>query len=450
MYKYLDVLNKIEYMIENEEFKQGEKILSIRKFADLFTCNKWTIIRALEELEKKHIIYSVPQSGYYVVPKKDILNQNEALITDFSSSAPDPNVFPYIDFQHCINQAINTYKDELFIYGTPKGLPSLVSVIRKELAHYQVFANNRNIFITSGVQQALSILASLPFPNNKHTILIEQPGYHLFIEQLETQKISTVGIKRDYSGIDLEELEHIFKEMDIKFFYIMPRYHNPLGSSLSQKDKQEILKLANKYDIYIVEDDFLSDYETDSKADPIYSYDDQSRVIYLKSFSKIIFPGLRVGVAVVPDSLTELFSKYKIYSDVDTSMLSQAALELYIKSGMFEKHRKKMRHSYSQRAKKLHDSLKKYTTINNGTEMYQNHGNYCIHTCIEHGIKINIKNILKESGKNSILISDTASNYLQNFDDKKNYIKLNTSNVPFEYIENGIKDILDIIGTSTT
>lgn len=446
MYKYLDVLNKIEYMIENEEFKQGEKILSIRKFANLFNCNKWTIIRALEELEKKHTIYSVPQSGYYVVPKKDILNQNEALITDFSSSAPDSNVFPYIDFQHCINQAINTYKNELFIYGTPKGLPSLVSVIRKELAHYQVFANDRNIFITSGVQQALSILTLLPFPNNKHTILIEQPGYHLFIEQLETQKVSTVGIKRDYSGIDLEELERIFKEMDIKFFYIMPRYHNPLGSSLSQKDKQEILKLANKYDIYIVEDDFLSDYETDSKADPIYSYDDQSRVIYLKSFSKIIFPGLRVGVAVVPDSLTELFSKYKIYSDVDTSMLSQAALELYIKSGMFEKHRKKMRHSYSQRAKKLHDSLEKCNTINNGTEMYQNHGNYCIHTCIELGTKINIKNILKESGKNSILISDTASNYLQNFDDKKNYIKLNTSNVPHEYIENGIKDIVDIIG----
>lgn len=445
MYKYLDVLNKIEYMIENEEFKQGEKILSIRKFADLFNCNKWTVIRALEELEKKHIIYPVPQSGHYVVPKKDILNQNKALITDFSSSAPDSNVFPYIDFQHCINQAINTYKNELFIYGTPKGLPSLVSVIRKELAHYQVFANDKNIFITSGVQQALSILTLLPFPNNKHTILIEQPGYHLFIEQLETQNISTVGIKRDYSGIDLEELERIFKEMDIKFFYIMPRYHNPLGSSLSQKDKQEILKLADKYDVYIVEDDFLADYETDSKADPIYSYDYQSRVIYLKSFSKIIFPGLRVGVAIVPDSLTGLFSKYKIYSDVDTAMLSQAALELYIKSGMFEKHRKKMRHSYSQRAKKLHDSLQKYCTINNGTKMYQNYGNCCIHTCLELSTKINIKNLLKESRKKSILISDTSSNYLQDFDDKKNYIKLNTSNVPYEYIENGIKDIVDII-----
>ena len=446
MYKYLDVLNKIEYMIENEEFKQGEKILSIRKFADLFNCNKWTVIRALEELEKKHIIYSVPQSGHYVVPKKDILNQNEALITDFLSSSPDSNVFPYIDFQHCINQAINTYKNELFIYGTPKGLPSLVSVIRKELAHYQVFANDRNIFITSGVQQALSILTLLPFPNSKHTILIEQPGYHLFIEQLETQRISTVGIKRDYSGIDLEELERIFKEMNIKFFYIMPRYHNPLGYSLSQKDKQEILKLANKYDVYIVEDDFLADYETDSKADPIYSYDYQSRVIYLKSFSKIIFPGLRVGVAIVPDSLTGLFSKYKIYSDVDTSMLSQAALELYIKSGMFEKHRKKMRHSYSQRAEKLHDSLQKYCTINNGTKMYHNYGNCCIHTCLGLSTKINIKNILKESEKNSILISDTSSNYLQDFDDKKNYIKLNTSNVPYEYIENGIKNIVDIIG----
>ena len=445
MYKYLDVLNKIEYMIENGEFKQGEKILSIRKFADLFNCNKWTIIRALEELEKKHIIYSVPQSGYYVVLKKDVLNQNQVCTIDFSSSAPDPNVFPYVDFQHCINQAINAYKNELFIYGTPKGLPSLVSVIRKQLTHYQIFANDRNIFITSGVQQALSILTLLPFPNNKHTILIEQPGYHLFIEQLQTQKIPTVGIKRDYFGIDLKELERIFKEIDIKFFYIMPRYHNPLGSSLSQKDKQDILKLAVKYDVYIVEDDFLSDYETNSKADPIYSYDDQYRVIYLKSFSKIIFPGLRIGVAIIPDSLKESFSKYKVYSDVDTSMISQAALELYIKSGMFEKHRKKMINSYSKRGKKLNDSLRKYCSINNGTIIHNHNESLCIHTCVELSSTTNIKSIIKKSSKKSILISDTSSNYLKDVNDKKNYIKLNTSNVPYECIENGIKDIVDII-----
>ncbi|MGV2643920.1 aminotransferase class I/II-fold pyridoxal phosphate-dependent enzyme, partial [Clostridium perfringens] len=154
-------------------------------------------------------------------------------------------------FQHCINEAINIYKNELFIYGTSKGLPSLINVIQKHLANYQVFANKENIFITSGVQQALAILAKLPFPKKKETILIEEAGYHLFIDYLETHNIPVLGIRRTCSGIDLNQLEKLFRTKSIKFFYTMPRFHNPLGSSYSQEEKKAIVKLAKKYDVFI-------------------------------------------------------------------------------------------------------------------------------------------------------------------------------------------------------
>ncbi|TKI22561.1 GntR family transcriptional regulator, partial [Bacillus mycoides] len=177
MYKYLHVLNDLESMIQNGEIKEGKKLPSIRSLVTQYECNKATVIRALHELEKRHIIYSVPQSGYYVVKKSgSYIESNE--IIDFASSAPDPDVFPYLDFQHCINKAIDTYKNDLFIYGTPKGLPSLISVVQKQLANYQVFTKEDNIFITSGVQQALAILTSIPFPNEHNMILIEQPSYH--------------------------------------------------------------------------------------------------------------------------------------------------------------------------------------------------------------------------------------------------------------------------------
>ncbi|MFA9464735.1 MAG: aminotransferase class I/II-fold pyridoxal phosphate-dependent enzyme [Velocimicrobium sp.] len=120
-----------------------------------------------------------------------------------------------------------------------------------------------------------------------------------------------------------------------------PGYHNPLGTSYSQKEKKEILELAQKYNVFIVEDDYLADFEQNSKADPIYSYDDFTHVIYLKSYSKVIFPGLRIGIAVIPDKLIETFSQYKRILDIDSSMLSQAALEIYIKNGMFERHKEK-------------------------------------------------------------------------------------------------------------
>ncbi len=74
------------------------------------------------------------------------------------------------------------YKNDLFIYGTPQGLPSLIRVLQTLLSDYQVFAKERNIFITSGVRQALSLLSLMPFPNGKKKILIEQPSYHLMVE----------------------------------------------------------------------------------------------------------------------------------------------------------------------------------------------------------------------------------------------------------------------------
>lgn len=442
MYKYAEIVNKIEYMIEIGEFKQGEKLLSIRQMTDLFDCNKSTILRALEELKRKHIIYSVPKSGYYIIPKNNISSNSNRKVIDFASSAPDSNVFPYLDFQHCINQAIDKYRQELFLYGTAKGLPSLISTMKKQLMSYQVFTKNKNIFIISGVQQAISILLSLYFPNQKNTILVEQPSYHLIIEQLQTLNIPVIGITRDYNGIDFNKLERIFKEGNIKFFYIMPRYHNPLGTSLTKNDKKTIIKLAYKYNVYIVEDDFLSDYETNSKSDPIYSYDyDKTHVIYLKSFSKIMFPGLRVGVAVIPDILTKQFNKYKIYSDIDTSMISQAALEIYIKSGMFDKHKEKMKTSYFKRAKELNNSIKKYYDINNINSNYSLSNTLCIHRCLEYDKKINI-NRLKI---NSISISDISQNYLDDYKFKKNYLKLNVSNVSLSDIEKGIRKITELI-----
>ena len=169
-------------------------------------------------------------------------------------------------------------------------MPSLIDVVQKQLTNYQVFAKakKQNIFITSGVQQALSILAVIPFTNNKKTILIEQPGYHLFIESLQALQVPVLGIKRTSKGIDLVELERLFRE-EI-FFYTMPRYHNPLGTYYSQEEKKEILELAQKYNVFIVEDDYLADFEQNSKADPIYSYDDFTHVIYFKELLKSSSP----------------------------------------------------------------------------------------------------------------------------------------------------------------
>ncbi|MFC9446520.1 PLP-dependent aminotransferase family protein [Bacillus cereus] len=443
MYKYLHVLNDIENMIQNGEIKEGKKLPSIRSLVTQYKCNKATVIRALQELEKRHIIYSVPQSGYYVVKKSGSTIENNKII-DFASSAPDSDIFPYLDFQHCINKAIDTYKNDLFVYGTPKGLPSLIPVIQKQLANYQVFTKEENIFITSGVQQALAILTSITFPNENETILIEQPTYHLYIEYLEINKIPVIGIKRTNKGIDLNELERIFQTGKIKFFYTIPRYHHPLGTSYSKDEKEKIVLLAKKYNVFIVEDDYLADLETDSKADPLYSLDNCNHVIYLKSYSKIIFPGLRVGVAVIPPSIANHFHKYKKILDIDSPMISQAALEIYIKSGMFERHKNKIKSSYYNRSIKLAETLEKVQNENPSLFTYNRQNTSGIHTCLEIQKNIVTETFIKKLREHQVSIDSVDRNYLKDFN-KEKLLKLNVSNVKEDKIEEGIRKVIEEI-----
>ncbi|AFQ56291.1 GntR family transcriptional regulator [Bacillus subtilis subsp. subtilis] len=438
MEKYMSLLTRIEEMMQSTSYQEGDRLPSIRQLSARYQVSKSTVIRALQELEKRHLIYSVPKSGYYIVKKSGKSKSGQPGPIDFATSAPDPDVFPYLDFQHCINKAIDTYKNDLFIYGTPKGLPSLIRVLRKLLATQQVFADERHIFITSGVQQALSLLCAMPFPNGKEKIAIEQPGYHLMVEQLETLGIPAIGVKRTEEGLDIAKVERLFQTESIKFFYTMPRFHNPLGCSLSERDKQELVRLAEAYDVYLVEDDYLGDLEENKKADPLYAYDLSSHVIYLKSFSKMMFPGLRVGAAVLPEALTDTFYAYKKLNDIDCSMISQAALEIYLKSGMYGRHKEKIRDSYKERSLRLHQAIRTHRQLGSGRFTFSSGQAPCMHTHLVLPQDLPASRVIHRLEKQGVLLEAIDRHYLSDYP-KENLLKINISNVKTEDIERGVK-----------
>ncbi len=191
-----------------------------------------------------------------------------------------------------------------------------------------------DICITSGSQQAINILCNMPFPNGKINVLVEQPTYKGVLKTLEISKTPVIGIERKFNGIDFAELERKFACDNIKCFYTIPRFSNPLGISYSNDDKKQILALAEKYDVYIIEDDYLGDLELKNNVYPMRYYDVSSRVVYIKSFSKILLPGLRIAAVVLPKVLMNTFEEHKRWMDLNTSVLSQGALKIYIKSGI--------------------------------------------------------------------------------------------------------------------
>ncbi|EIW17328.1 MULTISPECIES: PLP-dependent aminotransferase family protein [Pelosinus] len=358
---YQIITEDLEENIRLGRYKGREKLPSIRALSQTYHCSQSTVVKAYEIVKSKHLVYSVPQSGYYIVENLPRIEKMNTSVIDFSTGNPIIGDMQIPDLKHCLDRAVDS-SNQYSIHRHLHGTDSLRSMIPKYLTDFQVFTRAKNIYINLGVQQALSILTQITFPNQKNVILIEQPTYGFCIRFLEHWGADVRGIRRSKQGVDLDELETLFKTEKIKFFYTVPRNHNPLGTAYGTRQRKAIAALADKYDVYIVEDDYCSDISLDHKYDPIYAYGDHFHHIYLKSFSKII-PWFRIGIVVLPTHLIPIFERHAMYSYYHSyfsaSLVSQATLEIYIRNKLLEKYVTAIKKELAQRLECLASNLKK-------------------------------------------------------------------------------------------
>jgi DNA-binding transcriptional MocR family regulator len=220
----------------------------------------------------------------------------------------------------------------------------------------------------------------------------------------------------------------------------MPRFSNPLGISYSNEDKKQILKLAEKYDVYIIEDDYLGDLEIRKNVYPMYYYDVSSKVVYIKSFSKILLPGLRIAAVVLPKVLMNTFKEYKKWMDLNTAVLSQGALEIYIKSGMFKANKKRLIKIYSERMSALKDASKEFKIANVKWHIPDT-GFY---GCIEFLNGINMNWLINECAKKHICIKDMKYDYLSDYF-SSDILKISVGSSGIRDIKNGTRHISKIL-----
>jgi len=406
-YKYKIAADFIRHKIYTGIYRPGEKLPSIQTLSKELSYNSDTIVKAYKLLESEHLIYVFSKSGYYVVKSEVMVNKRNAVI-DMVTACPPDSINPYKDFYHCMEKAISLYKKKLFEYSSAQGMLELINVLVKHMANFQIFTKPQNIFITNGSQQALYILAAITFPNGRTKVLVEQPTYPVMLQVMKCNKTPVVGIRRTHEGIDLNELESIFKQSDIKFFYTMPRYQNPTGFCYDSSQKKEIIRLAKQYNVYIIEDDYLADLELDTKADPMYAMGDQERIIYIRSFSKALLPGLRLGMAIVPKELQDEFITYKRSIDLNSPILTQGALEIYLQSSMYKFHMQRTKKYYKERMDVLRDACKQ----NDIAKCYIPPSG--IYACLDiDGVSTDF--FVNRLAKHNVLLSSTTSCYIEGF-----------------------------------
>lgn len=181
---------------------------------------------------------------------------------DFSSRAINYKEYPFDDYKKSIHITLKCVLPSLFEYGNPEGDSDLIEVLKDLLETENIFLKNSKMIVTSGTQQALQILL---LSQKSKKFLIEQPTYSMMNKLISALGNEVITMKRNVLYFNLEEFEAIVKKHCPDFVYLMPRIHNPLDTSMSREEKKEIVKLAEKYNFYIIEDDYLGDYENDKK-----------------------------------------------------------------------------------------------------------------------------------------------------------------------------------------
>ena len=361
--KYIRIYTHIKNMIIDGKIKEHEKLPPIRKLSEYIGVNNTTIVKVYELLEKEGYVYKIVGSGTFASEikkyraKDDKKNKN---IIQFDNGNPSNEMFPVEDFKKAVNSALSKSEGSIFEYDEGLGNEGLRDRISKYLIKNGINAAKDDLQIISGAQQGIDIVCK-GIINYSDIVFVEEPTYNGAIEVFKSRGAKIISIPMLDDGIDIGILKLKLDKIKPKLMYVMPNFQNPTGISYSSYKKKKLLELAEEYDFYILEDDFISDFKFDSEDNrPLKSYDENNRVIYIKSFSKIFMPGLRIGVIDIPPELMKniLWAKYS--SDISTPGLIQSSLLCYMEEFDWDKHIEKMDKIYDEKYRVAKECIKKF------------------------------------------------------------------------------------------
>jgi 2-aminoadipate transaminase len=289
-------------------------------------------------------------------------------IISMAGGMPDSENLPFNEVKAIINEWQYEKAKNALQYGTTKGYTPLIDSIKEWMEKKKkILMTDQDIIVTTGSQQALSLLSKL-FIDKDDTVIVEIPSFIGAIASFYSFMGKPVGVKMDDKGLIIDELVKKIEEINsenkkIKFIYTIPNFNNPSGITLTQARRRELIEVSSKYNIPIIEDDPYGDlyfYGEEEDYKPIKCLDTGGSVIYLGTFSKILSPGIRVGWIVGQKELVEKLELQKQSFDACTPTFSQMIAYDYMRMGYIDSFTEKMRSIYRKKRDALLSALEKY------------------------------------------------------------------------------------------
>jgi 2-aminoadipate transaminase len=302
-------------------------------------------------------------SGLY---SKNALNMKRSLIREllklsrrpdiisFAGGMPDPQTFPVEELAEISALVLREKGATALQYGPTEGEPALREALAHWLTKERLDLRAENILVTSGSQQALDLLAQVLIDPGD-PVIVELPSYIGALQAFAAHRARMIGVPQDDEGIRTDLLEKTLERLSRrkrrpKFIYIVPDFQNPSGVTLTLARRQELLALASRFEVPLVEDSPYRVLRFSGEPMPaIYSLDPQRHVLALGTFSKIFCPGMRLGWLLTPEAWMERFIIAKQGMDLCSPSFTQFIAVEYMRRGLLDREVESIRALYSRK-----------------------------------------------------------------------------------------------------
>ncbi|HWE51341.1 MAG TPA: PLP-dependent aminotransferase family protein [Bryobacteraceae bacterium] len=363
----------LQALIESGELRTGDRLPPTRELAGQLGLNRTTVSAAYDLLEHEGLIKGEVGRGSYVCGQpKQTLDWSRTLtaslsttagspangVINFTSSSPSDKLFPLEEFRKSCREVLESRDlKTLMRLGSPGGYEPLRRYLRERAVQNGIARDTDDVLITNGCQQALDLLRRALVKSGAK-VAIEEPVYpglkNLFLEA----GADLIGVSVGAEGVELPSLQEAL-DAGAKVVVLTPSFQNPTGTTIPASNRNAICSMARAAGAVVIENDIYSELSYTGAALPKLKQLDPN-VILLGSFSKVAFPGIRVGWIIAPRPVIKRVTELKQLADLHTDHLSQAFLLHFAETGKLAQHRENVIAAAKEKLRALEQSCRRY------------------------------------------------------------------------------------------
>ena len=395
---YVQLRDQVRALVFSGDLRSGDRIPASRELASRLGVHRTTVANAYAELESEGLIQGHVGRGTFICapPVKQFsppprsnghagAMRWETLFADergveglsrvmpeippgaiaFTAARPSDELFPLEEFRRCVNSVLRREGRKILQLGSTDGYGPLKEAVTALLQAEGTHIEAGQLLITDGCQQAIDLICKA-FLRPGDSVALENPAYPGAIAIFAGARVRMlpVGVETDsertgHPGLDIDALESVLLQNRIKLIFVTPDFHNPTGTALPLAERRRLLELAVRYQVPVVEDAIYARLRLHGKPIPsLKALDMTGNVIQIDSFSKIAFPGLRIGWCIGAESAIERLRLVKQSTDLHSDQLSQAAMAEFVRRGYLGRHIARMKGVYRGRLETMERALK--------------------------------------------------------------------------------------------